>query len=384
MCPQIKKRILFITPFCRPNVGGAETYLNEITEYLRKHSYFVYIITFQPITSNVRGEPLERRTNLEIHRYPWIGHNLFHKFESFPLIFNFLYLTPYLFMRSFLFMLRYRNNIDVIDTQGLNAAFVGKVLKKIFKKRTIMSIMSLYEFEKKPLLAKITCWVLSSANKIITESEKSKEEISGIGISENKIVSYVEWVDQDRFRPRSKEKCKRRLGWQEKFIILFVGRAIPIKGADTLIETAKKIDKNIYFAFVSDAGPQVKMLKKAARETENVIFVGGVEYKDLHWYYNATDIFVIPSRYEENVARTMIEAVCSGTPIVGSNQGAIPEVLDSSVAILVKPTVQNIQRSIEFLYDNPDELKKLTDNCRPYSLKYFSSENAKVIVNSYE
>lgn len=97
------------------------------------------------------------------------------------------------------------------------------------------------------------------------------------------------------------------------------------------------------------------MLKKAAREIENVIFVGGEDYKDLHWYYNAVDIYVIPSRYAENVARTMIEAVCSGTPSVGSNQGAIPEALDSSVAILVKSTVENIQKSIEFLYNNPNE-----------------------------
>lgn len=112
-------------------------------------------------------------------------------------------------------------------------------------------------------------------------------EISDIGISENKIVSYVEWVDENRFKPREKKECKRRLGWQGKFIILFVGRAIPIKGADTLIEVAKRTNKNIYFAFISDAGPQVKMLKKAARETENVIFVGGVDHKDLHWYYRA-------------------------------------------------------------------------------------------------
>lgn len=70
-------------------------------------------------------------------------------------------------------------------------------------------------------------------------------------------------------------------------------------------------------------------------ETENVIFIGPVDNRDIYPYFNAADILVIPSQYEEGVARVMLEALSSGTPVVDSNRGTIPSILDSSVSILV-------------------------------------------------
>ncbi len=380
---EIKKRVLIVTASCRPNVGGAETYLEDLCRYLRTNGHFVYILTYQPITTRARGAGLERDENLEIHRFSWIGFNFFHKLERFPVIFNFLYLTPYLFLRSFLFMLTHKNRVDVIDAQGLNGAFIAKFLKLVFKKRAVMSTMALYSFKPGSFFARATRWILSSLDKVIAESEESKGEIMAIGVAEDKIAVFNHWVDQDRFKPRRKAECKVKLGWEGKFIVLFVGRAIPIKGAATLVEIARVVDPKIHFAFISDAGPLVEFLESAALVAENIIFVGGVDYPDLYLYYNAANIFVIPSQYEEGVARVMLEALSSGTPVIGSNRGAIPSVLDASVSILVEPNFDELKKAIEFLYTNPEELKKLTNNCRDYAVKHFNLDNARMIVDNY-
>ena len=66
-----------------------------------------------------------------------------------------------------------------------------------------------------------------------------------------------------------------------------------------------------------------------------------------------------------------MEAVACGLPVLGSNQGAIPENLNSSVSILFKPTLQNFQRQIAKILKSPKVYFKLQKNCRSYALKHF-------------
>lgn len=383
MKKNIKKRILIITPFCPPSVGGAETHLEDFYEYLRNSGYFVYVLTYQPITVNKRGLPLERKKNLEIRRYWWFGNNLFNKLENFPAVFNFLYLTPYLFLRSFIFLLFHHDKVDIIHAQGLNSAFIAAILGKIFGKKTYMSTMALYSFKEGSLFSKITTRVLSCLDKVFAESPESKEEIVRIGVPQEKVIIFSHWVNQNKFKPEDKEVAKKRLGWEEKFIVLFVGRAIPIKGGDTLTKVVEKLNPQINIAVISDAGPQLDLFKKTARKYKNFIFVGGVDYKDLHHYYKAADIFVIPSRYEEGAARVMMEAVSCGIPAVASNRGAIPSILESSIAVFVDPSEKNIRQTIEKLYLHPEKLKNLAQNCFPYAVRHFGFANAEVIVGNY-
>ena len=178
--------------------------------------------------------------------------------------------------------------------------------------------------------------------------------------------------------------AKKRLGWENKFIVLFVGRAIPIKGGDTLVKIVPKINPKINFAIISDAGPQVELFKITGQKYPNFIFLGGINYQKLHYYYQAADIFVIPSRYEEGAARVVMEAVSCGIPVIASNLGAIPSILDPSVAVFVRPNSAEIKRAVESLYSYPLKLQSLAKNCRPFALKNFGFQNAKVIVRAYE
>ena len=147
--------VLIITPFFLPNIGGAETYVHELCEYLRQHGCFVNVLTYQPITtSGVRGKSLETRDNMVVRRYQWIGFNLFHRLEKHPVL-NFLYLTPYLLLRSFLWMLFHHKDVDVIDAQGLNSAVVAAVLKRLFRKKAVVSVMSLYSFVPDSAVARL-------------------------------------------------------------------------------------------------------------------------------------------------------------------------------------------------------------------------------------
>jgi len=376
-----KKRILILSPFFRPNVGGVETHLDDLCEYLRTRNHYVYVLTYQPLTTKARGLRVEKRKNLEIHRVSWFGYNWFHKLEAYPLL-DFIYLVIGLFFPSFFFLLKRKKEIEVIHAQGLSTAFIAKILSKVFKKRAVVSIHAIYSWRNGSLASQFGKWILSSFDSVLTLSKRSKAQLVRSGIAEDRIQVYTYWIDQGLFRPLDKEGCKKRLGWADRFVVLFVGRLIKIKGINLLLEVAHKINPEISFAFVGD-GPLRTKIKEAALKNRNIVYIGEVDNPKLNLYYNAADLAVLPSQYEEGFGRVILEALSCGIPVLGSNKGGIPEALDESVGILINPIFKEIKNKIEFLYKNPEELKKLAHGCRNYALKHFSERNASVILESY-
>lgn len=379
-----KKGILIISPFFRPNVGGVETHLDDLCKYLKNQRYRVYVLTYQPLTSKAKGLPLELDDNLEIHRISWIGYNLFHKFEPYPLL-QVVYLSPLLFVRSFLFLCLNNSKIDLIHVHGLNAAVIGKILKILFKKRLIVSIHAiygwLYNLTPNSLIAKTAKWIFNSADKILTLCRPSQNELIGMGINAEKISVFTYWVDQNIFRILDKKESKKKLGWDNKFVVLFVGRFIKAKGVHSLLEAAAKLKEEIYFAFVGD-GPLMNEIQEAKRNNPKIIYVGKVENKRLPIYYNSADILCVPSQYDEGFGRVILEAMSCGLPVIASKRGAIPDAVGDA-GILVEPDVNNLAEAIGSIFKNPLRLGQLIESCKKHAEEKFSLKNADVIKNAY-
>ena len=150
-----------------------------------------------------------------------------------------------------------------------------------------------------------------------------------------------------------------------------------------LLEVAEQVDKKINFVFIGDDGPLLKDIEQLGARYENIVLVKGIRGHQLIPYYQGADILIIPSQYEEAFGKVIIEALSCGTPVIGANKGAIPDILDSSVGRVINPTIENIKREIEYLYNYPDKLSQLTVNCRSYAEKFFSEKNAEIISKSY-
>lgn len=379
----LRRSILILSPFFKPNIGGVETHLDDLCKYLKKQNcYRIYVLTYQPITTNTNAPFLEKDGSVVILRIPWIGFNLFHKLEPYPIL-EFSYLTPWLFLWTTIFLILKYGEIDTIHSQGFNASFIISILINIFRKKFIAGIHAIYGINKNSLMAKMVRLTLNRTDKILTLSEASRRELIKIGLSENKIDTYTYWVDQDIFKPFNKIEAKKSIGWEGKFVVLFVGRFIEIKGIDILLELAKSVDKNIYFAFIGD-GPLSFKIKNRSRLFYNIIFIGKIDNFGLPLYYNATDILCVPSQYEEGFGRVIIEALSCGTPVIASNRGGIPEAVNDKVCILAEPTVENLKHVIESLYTSPKRLYKMRGYCREYAMARFSEKNAERIVNSYD
>lgn len=359
------KTILIISPFVSPNVGGVETHIDDLSDYLDQNGYNTQILTYQPLTTKIKGLPNGKRgKGIRIRRYAWFGNNLFHKLANYPVL-NFLYITPYLMFRSIIFMIFNHKKIYLINAHGLNAAFIGVALKFIFKKKVVFSTMAIYEFKKKSLFSKITSKIINKVDIILAQSKESKDEFIALGFPENKINVFVHWVNKDLFFPRSKEESKKKLNWEDKFTVIFVGRLIYLKGADLVIKVAEKMP-DINFVVVGDDGPLLKEIKDASHSLNNFNFVGKVAYNNLSDYYNAADIFLYPARYKEDMARSINESLSCGTPVLVTNKGSEPYTVNEKIARIINLNVNEIADCIKELKTNQAQLREMQLSCEKF------------------
>ena len=378
-----KKGVLIIVPTYSPNVGGVETHLGDLVRELDSNDYRVYVHTYSPITTpGVNWEPREYFNNVEIRRHAWFGKNLLHKIEKKPVL-VFLYIVPYLLIRVFLFMILNHRKIDIIHAHGFNAAFIGKFLKKIFRKKLFVSVHAIYELNPKCNTALFIRNILMSADGLSALSKASYDELVSFGIPPKKLRIHENWTDLERFRPiPNKSELKRRFNLPDRFSVICIARLTAIKGIKEFVSVAKKIPE-ISFIIVGN-GPLENFVIRESQKIKNLYFMGSVDYSDLHLYYNLGDIFCIPSQYEEGYGRVAMEALACGSPVVGSNKGGIPEVVAQNVGILVDPSVENLTEAVSRLYKDRKLFQKLKQNCRSYAEKNFSSRNAEIILKGYD
>lgn len=165
--------------------------------------------------------------------------------------------------------------------------------------------------------------VLNHARAIISPSEYYIAESQFLDEYKNKVVTIPNGINLADFRvPYSKEECKERLGLQGKKVILFVGSLFHLKGPHVLLKSIPYIlkeDKNSIFVFMG--GGDVEKYQRLSRELKiaNEVRFPGYIMGDLKIvYYNAADIFVLPSLVEV-FPLVLLEASASVLPLVVSN-----------------------------------------------------------------
>lgn len=380
-----KKTVLMISPTFLPVIGGSEIHSNDLCEYLSGHGHRVSLIACTPPLKGKYGL-VERRENLCIRRIPCLNRKLLEKTTKHPIIYPFLVVPPLLFY-SFFFLLRHRNEVDVIHAQSVSAGLVVALLAAIFKKRSVVTTHGKY-FSDNPYhlqynkYAKFIKWLFGSFDRILAINEQSRDELIQVGVQAEKIVVAPHWVDQQMFRPADREVCKVEVGWEGKFVVLFAGRFVEDKGISQIIAAAKAINRDVIFAFVG-TGPLDEMIANAAKDEPNILYLGRMDNERMPTYYNAADLILLPSPLDEGIPRVIVEALSCSTPVIGANRGGIPGVVDSSVGLIIEPTAEEINRAIEALFDDRNKLQDLMNNCRKYAESRFSIRNAEIVEASY-
>lgn len=177
-------------------------------------------------------------------------------------------------------------------------------------------------------------------------------------------------VNQDIFlkdiTTEETKELKEKLGLNLSYItIVFTGRISREKGILELLEGLYKSRlKEFNLIIVGNEFYNTKMksttgayVRKIINKLEgNIVFTGYVPYEEMYKYYQIADICVLPSVWNDPAPLTVIECIMSGTPLITTNAGGIPEYASKSTILL------NTDNLVD---DLAQQFNNLTDN-KPY------------------
>jgi glycogen(starch) synthase len=149
--------------------------------------------------------------------------------------------------------------------------------------------------------------------------------------------------------------------------LLYVGRLHPSKGVETLIKASHKVAEitslpiSLSLVGTGSIEYQAELQKLTSQGKAQVNFLGFIPFHDLSSVYRAHDIFIFPSIIPEGQGSTFLEAMCSGLPVISTNNGGQGELLFDGENALIFPKGNDdalVSRIIQLL-DNESLRKKL-------------------------
>ena len=256
--------------------------------------------------------------------------------------------------------LRLVRGSDILYAQTLfSAGIPGLIAGKIFRKKAAVKITgdhawerfnkgeTVEEFQNKKygwrvqLVKKMQIFLLKRFSKIIVPSQYLKKIISSWGVPPQKIVVIYNAPDSLPDLVISQKEAQEKIG-VEGDVILSVGRLMSWKGFDSLIEIIPELLKenpNFHLVIVGE-GPERQNLELRIKNSgleEKVKLVGKVSHDKMYLYFGAADLFVLNTGYE-GLSHVILEAMQAGLPIITTNIGGNPELIeDGQNGILIDP-----------------------------------------------
>lgn len=194
---------------------------------------------------------------------------------------------------------------------------------------------------------KAMCFALKHADKVIANSDFTRDTLVAMGVPRDRIELIHPGVDIDRFRPGlSFQDLRDSLGLKaDSLLVLSVGRLSRRKGFDTVIQAMPGLRASgldVHYAIIGIGEDQAYLgdLIRAQGVEERVHMLGHVPMEDLPRWYNACDLFVLANREvggdTEGFGMVFIEAAaCSKAAVAGMAGGTGSAVIDTVTGLRV-------------------------------------------------
>ena len=158
---------------------------------------------------------------------------------------------------------------------------------------------------------------------------------------------------------------------------VFVGALYSYKGVPTLLKAMKRVPKDIELHIVGDGNEATIYKDYVSKNNLNVKFLGTLYNAEKQNEYSNSIAVIVPSNYFEAFGIVNIEAMACGKPVIASNTGGIPEIIDhGKTGFLFKQgDDKELAYYIEKLWNNQDLVINLGKEARKKAEMFYSSEN---------
>ena len=331
------------------NYGGAENQVIKVLNALNNKKIEKYLVTFSQVKIG-----LEKALSSQVHRYN-------------------LELTGLKQLWGVVKMWRFfkREQIDLVQSHMYHANLYACLAAKLAHVPVIITTEHGKNLWKKPHHHVIERFVI---NRLATLRVAVSKDIMNLRIKsdhtpKNKITVITNCVDIPRAFTRKFSQASLAIGT--------VGRLVEVKDYGNLLRASQKVlqqRNNVKVIFVGD-GPERHNLEKIADSlgiAKQVEFVGW--QSDVDHFLEKMDIFVLSS-LREGIPVAMLEAMAKGIPVVATNVGGVPEVIeDGREGLLVKAgDPEKLARSLAYLLDNETLRLQFGKKARKKVIQLFST-----------
>jgi glycosyltransferase involved in cell wall biosynthesis len=175
---------------------------------------------------------------------------------------------------------------------------------------------------------------LRNCDRIVVLSDFSRRLLQTIHRGVNaSVVAISGGVDVEHFHPApDRSGLRDKLNLPKDVLLLLTVRDLEQRmGIDILLRALRRLPSDRpYQCLIGGTGPLRAFLEELAHRlgiAERVRFLGHIPEEQLPLYYQAADLFVLPTRSHEGFGLVTVEALACGTPVVATPAGATPEIL---------------------------------------------------------
>lgn len=252
------------------------------------------------------------------------------------------------------------------------------ILRKKLKFKHIIIVYENTQFNKSLWGLFPVTRIISLLNKdsiFIAVSEDALKMLIKIGVEQKNIIRSYTGLFQVNCSVNEKE--------QMEFKILYIGNLYENKGIKTLINAFRMIinagygNLNLYIA---GRGGLSKYVESAAKELNNLHYLGYITEERKNQLFNDSDLFVYPSedihfmkiipRWREQTATSVAEAMRCGMPVIVSDSGSLPEIIGRGDMVFHQGNIEELVNIILLLYND----KKLRENISSFNKARFAEK----------
>ncbi|MEL7069265.1 MAG: hormogonium polysaccharide biosynthesis glycosyltransferase HpsO [Cyanobacteria bacterium J06555_13] len=188
-------------------------------------------------------------------------------------------------------------------------------------------------------------------------------------------------VDERLFRPQQQPELmtKHDIGTDD-FVVGFVGRFVPEKGLITLFNALGKLSQQSlsrsWKLLLLGRGELKEQLQQLATDlgiAKRIIWIESVPHADVPRYINLMDTLILPSEttyqfktlsavgWKEQFGHVIIEAMACRVPVIGSDSGEIPHVIQQDGLVFPEGDADALCEKIGLLINQPDTQHELAE-----------------------
>jgi glycosyltransferase involved in cell wall biosynthesis len=377
---QRQYRVALVSYRSKPHCGGQGVFVRHLSRELAALGHHVEVFSGQPYPELEPGPVLRPLPSLDLYREPdpfrtphlreyrdWIDA------LEVAMMWTGAFPEPFTFSLRALRALRARrNDFDVVhDNQVLAYGLLGlarlglPVVTSIHHPISVDRRIELAEARGLARLSKrrwysfvrMQARVARRVSPILTGSQSSRDDIlRDFKVPGSHVHVIPLGVDTRLFHPRRQARVAGR-------IVAVASADSPVKGISTLLRAVAKIttERDVALTVVgkpAPGGPTERLVGELALG-DRVRFVSGITDAELAELIATAEIAVVPSLYE-GFSLPAVEHMASGTPLIASRTGALPEVTGDAALLVTPGDAEELAAALRTLHDSQAERERLS------------------------